>query len=190
MWARLAAEAGGEERRGAVRAGARWTKGGGRQQEGGVNLPPAARYTGSLAHRDIMTENGSGGGLDSEPNGGLCCGSEPGDVLRRMPRKAEPPNKVTVVLGAQWGDEGKGKVVDLLAQDADIVCRCQVSEPAGSQLRPAGWRGASGASAWAAGSPAHPSSPRLWPRGRGEAGPVPVPVASSPLRRDQPRMAD
>uniref|UniRef100_W5NE90 Adenylosuccinate synthetase n=1 Tax=Lepisosteus oculatus TaxID=7918 RepID=W5NE90_LEPOC len=34
-------------------------------------------------------------------------------------------NQVTVVLGAQWGDEGKGKVVDLLAQDADIVCRCQ-----------------------------------------------------------------
>lgn len=38
----------------------------------------------------------------------------------------EPHNKVTVVLGAQWGDEGKGKVVDLLAMDADIVCRCQV----------------------------------------------------------------
>lgn len=37
-----------------------------------------------------------------------------------------PQNKVTVVLGAQWGDEGKGKVVDLLAMDADIVCRCQV----------------------------------------------------------------
>ncbi|CAB1316108.1 unnamed protein product [Coregonus sp. 'balchen'] len=34
----------------------------------------------------------------------------------------EPRNKVTVVLGAQWGDEGKGKVVDLLAMDADIVC--------------------------------------------------------------------
>lgn len=41
---------------------------------------------------------------------------------------AAVPNKVTVVLGAQWGDEGKGKVVDLLAQDADIVCRCQVSQ--------------------------------------------------------------
>ncbi|KAH0622539.1 hypothetical protein JD844_024926 [Phrynosoma platyrhinos] len=38
----------------------------------------------------------------------------------------QPGNKVTVVLGAQWGDEGKGKVVDLLAQDADIVCRCQM----------------------------------------------------------------
>uniref|UniRef100_A0A4W5NEJ8 Adenylosuccinate synthetase n=1 Tax=Hucho hucho TaxID=62062 RepID=A0A4W5NEJ8_9TELE len=40
-------------------------------------------------------------------------------------------NKVTVVLGAQWGDEGKGKVVDLLAQDADIVCRCQGGNNAG-----------------------------------------------------------
>uniref|UniRef100_A0A674MW13 Adenylosuccinate synthetase n=1 Tax=Takifugu rubripes TaxID=31033 RepID=A0A674MW13_TAKRU len=40
-------------------------------------------------------------------------------------------NKVTVVLGAQWGDEGKGKVVDLLAMDADIVCRCQGGNNAG-----------------------------------------------------------
>lgn len=44
---------------------------------------------------------------------------------------AAVPNKVTVVLGAQWGDEGKGKVVDLLAQDADIVCRCQGGNNAG-----------------------------------------------------------
>lgn len=36
-------------------------------------------------------------------------------------------SRVTVVLGAQWGDEGKGKVVDMLATDADVVCRCQVS---------------------------------------------------------------
>lgn len=42
------------------------------------------------------------------------------------PRTRPGGNRVTVVLGAQWGDEGKGKVVDLLAQDADIVCRCQV----------------------------------------------------------------
>uniref|UniRef100_A0A3B3CGV0 Adenylosuccinate synthetase n=1 Tax=Oryzias melastigma TaxID=30732 RepID=A0A3B3CGV0_ORYME len=40
-------------------------------------------------------------------------------------------NKVTVVLGAQWGDEGKGKVVDLLATEADIVCRCQGGNNAG-----------------------------------------------------------
>ena len=41
-------------------------------------------------------------------------------------RKRVVTNKVTVVLGAQWGDEGKGKIVDLLATTADIVCRVQV----------------------------------------------------------------
>ncbi|KAL0626173.1 Adenylosuccinate synthetase isozyme 2 [Plecturocebus cupreus] len=40
-------------------------------------------------------------------------------------------NQVTVVLGAQWGHEGKGKVGDVLAQDADIVCRCQGGNNAG-----------------------------------------------------------
>ncbi|XP_069590373.1 adenylosuccinate synthetase isozyme 1 [Ranitomeya imitator] len=40
-------------------------------------------------------------------------------------------NRVAVVLGAQWGDEGKGKVVDLLATDADIICRCQGGNNAG-----------------------------------------------------------
>ena len=65
--------------------------------------------------------------------------------------KPKEQNKVTVVLGAQWGDEGKvseqvlrfndltlislslllfpkGKIVDLIALNADIVCRCQVSD--------------------------------------------------------------
>lgn len=42
-------------------------------------------------------------------------------------RKVEDANKATVVLGAQWGDEGKGKLVDLLATSADVVCRCAVS---------------------------------------------------------------
>ncbi|XP_026494362.1 adenylosuccinate synthetase [Vanessa tameamea] len=45
--------------------------------------------------------------------------------------KMENNNKVTVVLGAQWGDEGKGKVVDLLAMNSDIVCRCQGGNNAG-----------------------------------------------------------
>jgi adenylosuccinate synthase len=38
---------------------------------------------------------------------------------------------VSVVLGAQWGDEGKGKLVDLLAENADIVARCQGGNNAG-----------------------------------------------------------
>lgn len=34
--------------------------------------------------------------------------------------------QVAVVLGTQWGDEGKGKLVDILARQYDIVARAQV----------------------------------------------------------------
>lgn len=40
----------------------------------------------------------------------------------------------TVVLGAQWGDEGKGKLVDILAQDADVCARCQGGNNAGHTI--------------------------------------------------------
>ena len=36
-----------------------------------------------------------------------------------------------VVLGAQWGDEGKGKIVDLLSEHVDIVARYQGGHNAG-----------------------------------------------------------
>ena len=36
-----------------------------------------------------------------------------------------------VVVGAQWGDEGKGKVVDYLTEDADLVVRFQGGNNAG-----------------------------------------------------------
>src|SRR6478736_4608050 len=39
-----------------------------------------------------------------------------------------------VVVGAQWGDEGKGKVVDLLTQHADVVVRFQGGNNAGHTL--------------------------------------------------------
>ncbi|TRY59967.1 hypothetical protein DNTS_012428, partial [Danionella cerebrum] len=64
-----------------------------------------------------MSDSGS-----SEPRDG---GAQGGSSRRGV------GNTVTVVLGAQWGDEGKGKVVDLLAQDADMVCRCQGGNNAG-----------------------------------------------------------
>ncbi|MFQ5340629.1 MAG: adenylosuccinate synthase [Anaerolineae bacterium] len=38
---------------------------------------------------------------------------------------------VTVVVGAQWGDEGKGRTVDYLAQEADMVIRFQGGDNAG-----------------------------------------------------------
>ena len=36
-----------------------------------------------------------------------------------------------VVVGAQWGDEGKGKLVDVLAEQADVVVRYQGGANAG-----------------------------------------------------------
>jgi adenylosuccinate synthase len=38
---------------------------------------------------------------------------------------------VQVIVGAQWGDEGKGKIVDMLAEQADIVARYQGGANAG-----------------------------------------------------------
>ena len=38
---------------------------------------------------------------------------------------------VTAVIGAQWGDEGKGKVVDFLAEQADVVVRFSGGDNAG-----------------------------------------------------------
>ena len=39
-----------------------------------------------------------------------------------------------VVVGAQWGDEGKGKVTDLLAERADVVIRYQGGNNAGHTI--------------------------------------------------------
>jgi adenylosuccinate synthase len=37
----------------------------------------------------------------------------------------------TVIVGAQWGDEGKGKIIDILSRDADIIVRYQGGNNAG-----------------------------------------------------------
>ena len=42
--------------------------------------------------------------------------------------------KNVVILGAQWGDEGKGKIVDLLTDQATLVVRFQGGHNAGHTL--------------------------------------------------------
>src|SRR4029077_318064 len=39
-----------------------------------------------------------------------------------------------IILGSQWGDEGKGKIVDLLAERFDIVARYQGGHNAGQTV--------------------------------------------------------
>ena len=40
----------------------------------------------------------------------------------------------TIVVGTQWGDEGKGKIANLLARDADMVVRYQGGNNAGHTI--------------------------------------------------------
>ena len=41
---------------------------------------------------------------------------------------------VTIVEGSQWGDEGKGKITDYLAQQSDVVVRFQGGNNAGHTI--------------------------------------------------------
>ena len=43
--------------------------------------------------------------------------------------------KIDVVLGLQWGDEGKGKVVDVLTPDYKVIARFQGGPNAGHSLK-------------------------------------------------------
>lgn len=38
---------------------------------------------------------------------------------------------IDIVVGAQWGDEGKGRVVDLLSENSDLVARFNGGDNAG-----------------------------------------------------------
>ena len=40
----------------------------------------------------------------------------------------------TLILGLQWGDEGKGKIVDVLSENVHAVCRFQGGHNAGHTL--------------------------------------------------------
>ena len=39
-----------------------------------------------------------------------------------------------VVVGTQWGDEGKGKITDFLSQDAEVIARYQGGDNAGHTI--------------------------------------------------------
>ena len=41
---------------------------------------------------------------------------------------------VKAVVGANWGDEGKGKITDMLAREADIIVRFRVVRMQAIQL--------------------------------------------------------
>src|SRR3954470_20678354 len=46
-------------------------------------------------------------------------------------RQSQPNMANTILVGAQWGDEGKGKIIDVLTEEVDIVVRSQGGNNAG-----------------------------------------------------------
>src|SRR4051812_10465037 len=67
-----------------------------------------------------------------KPTGSVAPISCAPDKPRFSPRAEHMAN--VAVIGAQWGDEGKGKVVDWLASRADVVVRFQGGHNAGHTL--------------------------------------------------------
>lgn len=49
----------------------------------------------------------------------------------KVSKVASNRHNVSVILGSQWGDEGKGKIVDLMSSSAEVVCRFQGGNNAG-----------------------------------------------------------
>ena len=60
-----------------------------------------------------------------------------GHLLLVLVPRLNPPHR----LGAQWGDEGKGKLVDILAAEADICARCAGGNNAGHTIVVPGEKG-------------------------------------------------
>jgi adenylosuccinate synthase len=62
------------------------------------------------------------------------CGADPISILFRSVARGHFLMANVVVVGSQWGDEGKGKIVDWLSEQADIVVRFQGGHNAGHTL--------------------------------------------------------
>jgi adenylosuccinate synthase len=61
-------------------------------------------------------------------------GSRPGYMSHGFATLEERDMANVVVVGAQWGDEGKGKIVDWLSERADVIARFQGGHNAGHTL--------------------------------------------------------
>nr|GMD00205.1 adenylosuccinate synthetase, chloroplastic [Ipomoea batatas] len=59
---------------------------------------------------------------------------ESGEATESKLSRIESLSQVSGVLGCQWGDEGKGKLVDVLAKHFDVVARCQGGANAGHTI--------------------------------------------------------
>ena len=61
-------------------------------------------------------------------------------IKRRLTRNRQLQMSRLTIVGVQWGDEGKGKMTDYLAQKSDVVVRYQGGNNAGHTITFGGQR--------------------------------------------------
>ena len=83
----------------------------------------------------MTSRSDRGGGLGAEPSH-RCRRQATGTVIQEYTKRifSNMSSKLDVVLGLQWGDEGKGKIVDVLAGRYPAVARFQGGPNAGHSL--------------------------------------------------------
>src|SRR4051812_11815061 len=99
-------------------------------------MPPSRRWRARPAWRSSRARpRSSGSAVPSAPSRRSSRSfARPRATARPDPLTTLQAVPATVIVGAQWGDEGKGKIVDLLAQDSDVVCRYQGGPNAGHTI--------------------------------------------------------
>lgn len=86
---------------------------------------PRTQRSPFIRHRNVVVCS-----VKSVPSSPSLVAAPAGEGLNRI----ESLSQVSAVLGCQWGDEGKGKLVDILAKHFDIVARCQGGANAGHTI--------------------------------------------------------
>ncbi|XP_073062409.1 adenylosuccinate synthetase, chloroplastic-like [Primulina eburnea] len=100
------------------------------------SVPSSVKFCGHLAHSLLVKQHKSIGSsiVCSTGNSGSAIIEQDTSELDSALSRIGSLSQVSGVLGCQWGDEGKGKLVDILAKHFDIVARCQGGANAGHTI--------------------------------------------------------
>ncbi|KAL3742181.1 hypothetical protein ACJRO7_017634 [Eucalyptus globulus] len=111
------------------------------------SISTSTRPGGAASPRDRLLLSGGGRGGGRRRAAFVVCSVKPPSATSSAATLAAPGqgkteaagrigglSQVSGVLGSQWGDEGKGKLVDILAQHFDVVARCQGGANAGHTI--------------------------------------------------------
>ena len=95
-------------------------------------ISTSSRSTSHKAHTPATQRRPGGGGCGGGGGGTWVSSGAPPSSRRRRQEVSSVP--ATVVVGTQWGDEGKGKLTDLLAKEMAMVVRYQGGHNAGHTI--------------------------------------------------------